>query len=81
MPADLIIPAERLQGVNLTPEELVLELAVWLYAKKKLTMGQAKRLAAKDLISFQKALAARDVFIHYELEDVIKDLKNLEEIL
>ena len=77
MNQDLIIPAERLRGVNLSPEELTLELAVWLYAQKQLTMGQAKRLAGLDQISFQRALATRDVYIHYDLADLEVDVRNL----
>ncbi len=74
---DLIISEEVLEIAQLSPEQLTLEIAVYLYAQKKLTIGQASRLAGLDLIAFQKELAKRDVYIHYSLDDVKKDLANL----
>jgi len=74
---DLIISEEVLEIAQLSPEQLTLEIAVYLYAQKKLTIGQASRLSGLDLIAFQKELAKRDVYIHYSLDDVKKDLANL----
>ena len=76
-PTDLIISKEFLQSARMTPRELALEIAVYLYDRKRLTLGQARRLSGLDQISFQRELAKRNVFIHYEIEDVLKDLKNL----
>ncbi len=61
----------------MTVQELAIEIAVYLYEKKRLTLGQAKRLADLDQISFQKELARRDVYIHLETEDVLQDIENL----
>jgi len=61
----------------MSPTELRLEIAVYLYEKQRLTMGQAKRLADLDQIAFQKELAKRNVYIHYDLKDFETDLKNL----
>lgn len=78
MVEDLVISKDVLQSVKMTPSQLALEIAVYLYAKKRLTMGQAKRLAGLDQISFQGELALRKIYIHYDMEDVMKDLKNLD---
>lgn len=77
---DLIISGEILETIKMTPTQLTLEVAVYLYEKKTLTLGQAKRLAGLDQIAFQKELAKRDIYIHYEVEDVLKDLQNLHNI-
>ncbi len=61
----------------MTPEQLRLEIAIYLYEKKKLTMGQAKRLAGFGQIAFQKELAKQNVYIHYDESDFKKDLENL----
>ncbi|MBI5916187.1 MAG: UPF0175 family protein [Bacteroidetes bacterium] len=71
------IPNQVMEQIRLTPTELKLELAVYLYEKKRLTLGQAKRLAGLGQIAFQKALASRDVYIHYEMSDFEKDLESL----
>ncbi|MBU1820007.1 MAG: UPF0175 family protein [Bacteroidetes bacterium] len=74
---DLIIPAKTLEQLQLTPSELLIELAVHLYDTEKLTMGQAKKLAGLTQIEFQKEMAKRDVYIKYDIEDLETDLKNL----
>lgn len=74
---DFIISKEFLQSVQMTPQELAIEIAVYLYEKERLTLGQAKRLADLDQISFQKELVRRNVYIHIEMEDVLQDIENL----
>lgn len=61
----------------MSAQELATEIAVYLYEKKRLTMGQAKRLAGLGQIAFQKELAKREVYIHYDMEDFQKDISNL----
>jgi len=55
----------------------LVDLACYLYDKKRMSMGQAKHLAGLGQISFQKELAKRDIYIHYTEEGLKKDLKNL----
>lgn len=71
------IPTQVMERIHMTPEQLKLEIAVYLYEKKRLTLGQAKRLAGLGQIAFQKELAKRGIYIHYDLGDFQKDLKNL----
>lgn len=75
--ADLVVPKEVLKSAHMSPEEMLIEMATHLYSKKRLTMGQAKRLAGLDQISFQRELAKRDIYIHFTVEDLLKDLKTL----
>ena len=74
---DFIVPSEFLKSAKMSAKDLAVEIAVYLYEKKRLTLGQAKRLAELDQISFQKELARRNVYIHLETEDVLQDLENL----
>ena len=74
---DLIIPADILQKADINAEDLLIDLAVYLYDKGRLSMGQARRLAGLDLLSFQHEMAKRDVYLHYDIEDLHADLKNL----
>lgn len=77
---DLIIPASKLEEIRLTPSELLIDLAVYLYDKERLTMGQAKKLAGLTQIEFQLELSKRDVHIKYDVEDFEKDLKTLKKL-
>ena len=74
---NLVISNSVLEQANISSTELRLEIAVYLYAKERLSIGQARRLAGLDLVSFQKELAKRDVYIHYDSEDLKTDLKSL----
>ncbi len=73
----LIIKDEILSKAQTTAEELLIDLACYLYDKKRMSMGQARHLAGLDQISFQKELSKREIYIHYGEEDLNKDLENL----
>jgi predicted HTH domain antitoxin len=73
----LIITDDTLSKAQLSADELIIDLACYLYDKKRLSMGQARHSAGLDQISFQKELAKRDIYIHYTEKDLEKDLKNL----
>jgi predicted HTH domain antitoxin len=72
------IPDQALNSAKISSEELLLDFAIYLYEKEILSIGQARKMVEMDLISFQKALSKRDVFIHFDVSDLEKDLANLE---
>ena len=74
---DLIIPAETLTKAKIDPAQFIIEIAVYLYDKRRLTFGQAKRLTGLSQIAFQKELAKRGVYLNYGVEEFEKDLKTL----
>ncbi len=73
----LIITDETLEKAHLSANELLIDLACYLYEKKKLSMGRARGLANLNQIEFQKELALREIDIHYTEDDLNKDLENL----
>lgn len=73
----LIITDETISKAKTSAEELLIDLACYLYDKKRMSMGQARHLAGLDQIRFQKELAKRDIYIHYTEDDLKKDLDNL----
>ncbi len=77
---DLIISGNVLKELNISPAELLVDLAVYLYDKEQLSMGQAKKLAGLTQISFQKEMAKRNVLIKYDIEDLEKDLAILTQL-
>lgn len=74
---DLIVSGSILEELRITPSELLIDLAVYLYDSEKLSIGQAKKLAGLTQIAFQKELSKRNVLIKYDVEDLETDLKNL----
>lgn len=75
--SDLVVPKEYLESAKMSEDEMRIDLAVHLYATRRLSMGKAKQLAELDLISFQKELAKRDVYINYDVDDLHDDMKAL----
>lgn len=76
----VVIPDEILQASHMTPAELLRKVAVLLFEKEKLTLGQASRLAGMNQLQFQFLLASRQIPIHYDVAEFDADLKTLREI-
>lgn len=74
---DLVISGDVLRELKISPTELTIDLAVYLYEKERLSMGQAKKLARLTQVEFQKELLKRNVYINYNENDLETDLSNL----
>lgn len=74
----VIIPEEILAAARMTEAELRLEIAVLLFQKEKLTLGQACRLAEMSRLQFQHLLASRQIPLHYDVAEFDDDLLTLE---
>lgn len=73
----LVIPDEILQASRMSGDELKREIAVLLFQKEKLTLGQASRLAGMTQLQFQHLLASRQIPIHYDVREFEDDLNTL----
>ncbi len=76
----IVIPDDILQATRLTEDELKQELAVILFQKDKLTLGQASILAGMNRLQFQHLLASRKIPVHYGVAEFEDDMKTLKEI-
>lgn len=64
----------------MTIPELTQEIAIMLFQKGKLTLGQASQLADMSQFQFQHLLSARQITLHYDENDLEKDLTTLKEL-
>jgi predicted HTH domain antitoxin len=76
----LVIPDDILLASRMTPDELLREIAILLYQKEKLTLGQASKLARMSRLQFQFLLASRQIPIHYDIAEFEADLRTLREM-
>ena len=76
---ELRIPEDILEAAGLTEKECLTELAVHLYADRRLAFAQALRLAGMTRIEFEKELAQRDISL-YSVEDLEHDVATLKEL-
>lgn len=77
---DVVIPANIVEATQLNVQEFLVEVAVHLYSQERLTLEQASQLAQLHRIDFQKELAARDINIHFSIEDFESDLATLKSL-
>ncbi len=77
---EIIIPDEILQATHMSVEEVKQELAVLLFQKDKITIGQASRLAGMSQLQFQHLLASRKIPVHYDVAEFEADLKTLHKM-
>lgn len=76
----IVIPDELVFSTRLTAMELIQELAIALFQREKLTLGQASRLVRMNKWQFQQLLGSRNIPIHYSVADFEADLRTLEEM-
>jgi len=74
----ITIPDDVLNDLQLTSAELRIEIAAYLYEKKRLSMGKARSIAGLGLIEFQKELTKRDIYLQISPQDIEKDISNLK---
>ena len=60
-----------------TLAELKSDIAVSLYERKKFSLARAAALAGLSRLQFQSVLAERGVYLHYSIEDLHTDVKNI----
>ena len=72
------IPGTLLKKGKLTEKTVRLELAIILFKNYSISLGQAAQMADVHKLLFQKELAKRKIPIHYDVEDLEKDLKNIK---
>lgn len=76
----LTITDEIIQSTRMTIPELTQEIAIMLFQKEKLTLGQASQLADISQFQFQHLLSARQISLHYNENDLEEDLKTVKEL-
>ena len=69
------IPDDVLAAAHMSEPELKQELALTLFQRERLTLGQASRLAGMSQLAFQALLADRQIPIHYDVEEFREDVR------
>ncbi|MBK7873954.1 MAG: UPF0175 family protein [Saprospiraceae bacterium] len=64
---DLVIPERVLEQAHIKAEDLRVDIAVYLYDKGRLTMGQARKLRGKRPVEFSKRTGSKRCI--YSLHD------------
>ncbi len=78
MEEGVVVPAKILRASGLSPQELLIELAVHLFAEGLISLGVAKTLAGLSTSRFMKVLASRKIPLHYDVEELEEDVAALK---
>lgn len=76
----LQVPQDILDSARITMPELRVEVAVYLYAQRRLSIGKARELAELPLWEFRQILASRRISPHYDKADLDEDIATLTEM-
>jgi len=75
----ITIEDELLQGLNLSDREARIDLAVGLYADRRVTLGRAARIAGISQPEMMRELGRRRVPMNYDVAEYEADLQTLRE--
>jgi predicted HTH domain antitoxin len=64
-----------------TPESVALNLAVGMFVSNEVTLGQGAQIARLSQSDFMDELCKRQIPLHYDEQDLDKDLKTLRKLL
>ncbi|MGD9029070.1 MAG: UPF0175 family protein [Anaerolineae bacterium] len=73
----LEVPQDILDTARLTIDDLKVEMAVYLYAQGRLSIGKARELAEMTLWEFRQLVASRRIPPHYDVVDLEEDVATL----
>lgn len=73
------INIELPDALQLSEADIRAELAISLFQQERITLGTASQLAGLHQLEFQQLIASRGISVHYDVEDLEQDLKNLRE--
>ena len=75
----LKIPQDILDSSRLTLNDFRIEMALALYASRRLSVGKARELAEMSLWEFRQLLASRRIAPHYDPDDLDDDIAALHD--
>jgi predicted HTH domain antitoxin len=75
----LTISDEILNNARMTEKELREQFALFLYSKKKFSMGQACKFTGLNILEFQELMFNNNVYINYSVKDLDDDMRTLNE--
>lgn len=75
--SDILIPSSLINSMNMSSERLRVEIAMYLYDKGGMSMGQARKFACLSQLDFQKELKKHNILVKYEQSDLDIDLQTI----
>ena len=71
------IPDSLLGDVQISKEDVMLDLALGMFVDQRLSLARAARLAGRSISVFMHELGKRSIPIHYGKEDLAADIQTV----
>ena len=76
----LELPEDLLSSARMSVDELRIELAIALYASRRLSIGKARELANMPLWQFRQILAGRRITVDLPIEELESEIATLRHL-
>ncbi|MCE2994805.1 MAG: UPF0175 family protein [Cyclobacteriaceae bacterium] len=76
----LVIEDKILELSDLSENQMLEDIAMMLYQKRRLTFGQAAQLAKLSYTEFQFLLGKNQIPLNYDVSDLLEDVETLKKI-
>lgn len=77
---NVTLPDDPVRSAGMTKAELVIEMALLLYQKERLTIEQAARLGRMDRMAFMHLLANCDIPLTLDVDDLEQDIATMRRL-
>jgi predicted HTH domain antitoxin len=75
------LPDAEINGLDLTPDQARVELAIGLYAGREVGLARAARIAGLSYTAFMHEAAGRGIPINYTEGDAVHDIETVRQRL
>jgi predicted HTH domain antitoxin len=79
MQITLNLPDSLSQTETFNQSDWLREIAMALFQQERISLGRASKIAGVDVMDFQKLLADRGIYVHYDVEDFEQDVQHLRD--
>lgn len=79
MQITLNLPDSLNQTETFNQSDWLREIAIALFQQERISLGRASKIAGIEIMSFQKLLANRGIYVHYDVEDLEQDVQHLRD--
>ena len=76
----IIIDNKIVAWANISESQLLEDIAIMLYQKKKLTFGQAAETAHMNYAEFQFLLGRNQVATNYDVQELLEDYETIKKL-
>ena len=77
---ELHLPDELVRSIEMSEEQWLLELAIGLYAGRRVSLGRGAEIARIPKPEFLDELGQRQISINYDLDDLESDTRTIAEL-